>query len=172
MRSKFEIRCGKIVEELFGKNFEPFSPEWCVNVTGYPMEYDLCNEELKLIFEIDGEQHSQYSPHFHKNGVDDFVKQFDRDLLKEKLAKKHGYNLIRIPSLYYSDIDRLLKKNILTILLQKKHVKFYMKYVDEFVNQLNEIKNENDQVMRKIKENPNGFCQEILRDIINSPRYL
>jgi len=106
---KNETRCREIMETLTGKPFVSIRPEWLKNpATGRNLELDGYNEELKLAFEYDGNQHSSFNPHFHKT-PQDFVDQGKRDLIKDKLCKERGVTLIRIPSFVaFDDLERYI----------------------------------------------------------------
>ena len=86
-----------IVESIFRSPFPSIRPEWLINPkTGRRLELDLYNKSLRLSFECDGIQHSQYLPYFHKT-YSRFQDMKDRDLMKSILCKKRGLTLIRIP---------------------------------------------------------------------------
>lgn len=68
-------------------------PDWLINPsTGYKLELDCYNEELKLAFEYDGELHDK-DVDFFKNSSS---QQRERDIIKDGLCKQHGIKLIRI----------------------------------------------------------------------------
>ena len=86
-----------IVESIFRQPFPSKKPIWLVNPnTGRRLELDCYNEAMRLSFECDGIQHSQYLPHFHKC-YQRYLDMKDRDILKNILVKKRGICLIRIP---------------------------------------------------------------------------
>lgn len=76
-------------------------------------ELDGFNDELKLAFEYDGEQHYKYVPHFHRNGIKDFENQQERDKNKVKLCKENNINLIKIPYTYTHHTPNKLRKFII-----------------------------------------------------------
>jgi very-short-patch-repair endonuclease len=59
------------------------------------LELDIYLPELSLAIEVDGKQHYQYTPYFHRNGPEDFEKQKERDKKKNKLCKESGITLLR-----------------------------------------------------------------------------
>lgn len=63
------------------------------------LELDGYNKDLKLAIEYNGEQHYNYNPFFHRNGIVDLIKQKQRDSLKEKLCNENDIFLIVLP--YY-----------------------------------------------------------------------
>ena len=72
-----------------------FTPEWCRNPeTGYHLPYDICIEQLKIIFEIDGAQHFPNPTYFHK--YKSFDENHKRDMYKQNLAIENGYSVIRV----------------------------------------------------------------------------
>lgn len=106
---KNEERCRKIFETLFDKPFKSIRPDFLKNpVTGSNLEIDGYNEELKLGMEVQGKQHSEYVPHFHKKGgAKEFEYQVKKDDYKAKKCKLEGIDLICIP--HYISPDHLEK---------------------------------------------------------------
>lgn len=60
------------------------------------MTYDYVNVSKKIIMEVDGSQHQSFNKHFHGDCRAKYRAQIDRDLLKDKLAEKNGFTMIRI----------------------------------------------------------------------------
>ena len=76
-----------IVESIFRSPFPSIRPEWLINPkTGRRLELDLYNKSLRLSFECDGIQHSQYLPYFHKT-YQRYQDMKERDILKSILCK-------------------------------------------------------------------------------------
>lgn len=65
--------------------------EWCKNIKNNFLPFDFVIEELKIIIEIDGEQH--FSQVLNWNSPEENLKN---DIFKMKLAKENGYTIIRI----------------------------------------------------------------------------
>jgi hypothetical protein len=120
-----EEKCRKIFEKIYNCKFEKIRPDWLKNPeTQRNLELDGYNAEIKtplgkgLAFEYDGQQHHDYSPHFHKS-YQDFVKQRQRDQFKDKTCRKLGILLIRIP--YYTpkfDFENEIRNRIQLELLK------------------------------------------------------
>lgn len=114
--NKHEEECRRIFQELYGKKFESVRPDWLRNpVTGKNLELDgFCSDVetpkgVGLAFEYDGEQHSKYNTHFHRNGPDEFVYQVKKDSWKDMKCKERGVALIRIPHFVaYNDLKRYI----------------------------------------------------------------
>ncbi len=66
------------------------------NSAGHQLELDGYNDELKLAFERQGEQHYEWPNYFHKT-VKDFISQLSNDQQKEELCETHGVTLIEVP---------------------------------------------------------------------------
>ncbi|MFX1501523.1 MAG: hypothetical protein ACFFDH_11225, partial [Promethearchaeota archaeon] len=96
--------CRKILEYLFKLEFPKLYPKWLKNNEGQQMHLDGINKVLKLAFEYQGIQHYQYHSFFHRN-KEAFNRQKKNDLIKKKLCKSHGIQLIEIP--YYIKRDAL-----------------------------------------------------------------
>ena len=70
------------------------------------LRYDFAcykNGRLSCLIEIDGAQHFQYTPFFHKTKAH-FRRQKEHDIKKNKFCLKHGIPLIRVP---YWKLDNL-----------------------------------------------------------------
>ena len=106
---KNEERCRQIFQKLFDKPFESCRPDFLKNpVTGSNLEIDGYNEELKLGMEVQGKQHSEFVPYFHrKGGAKEFEYQVKKDDYKAKKCKLEGIDLICIP--HYISPDHLEK---------------------------------------------------------------
>ena len=81
--------------------------------SGVPLRFDFGiyqNKKLVALIEIDGIQHYQYTPYFHKT-IMGFKKQKEWDRRKNKYCLMHNIPLIRIP---YWTIEDLTLKDILT----------------------------------------------------------
>jgi len=78
-RGKNERECKEIIERYFPKRRPKF-------LKG--LELDGFNKESKLVFEYNGMQHYKYIPFFHRNGIQDFYDQQERDKNKLELCIK------------------------------------------------------------------------------------
>lgn len=95
--SKLEIRAKLVLEHIFRRPFVKIRPDFLRNeVTGYNLEIDLYNDDLKLGIEVQGDQHYKFIPFFHRT-KDTFVKQRYRDEMKKMKCKQEGITLIEIP---------------------------------------------------------------------------
>ncbi len=105
-----EEQCRIIIQELFRLPFVKTRREkWLRNEkTGRNLELDCYNANIitnigrGLAFEFDGAQHTMFVPHFHGT-QEGFLKSQQRDRLKEKLCRRAGVLLIRIP---YDIVDK------------------------------------------------------------------
>lgn len=59
------------------------------------LSIDLINFDRRIAIECDGIQHDRYCPWFHASR-EDFIKQIDRDQIKEKCCEKNKIRLIRV----------------------------------------------------------------------------
>lgn len=67
-----------------------------IPVAGTRMRYDFVNVSKKLICETDGAQHDKFmAGHFHRTR-EDYKAQIKRDMLKDTLAQKNGFKMMRI----------------------------------------------------------------------------
>jgi hypothetical protein len=109
--SKLELQTKFLLETIFKMPFYKIRPDFLRNdVTGYNLEIDLYNDELKLAVEVQGDQHYKFIPFFHRN-KDTFMTQRYRDEMKKQKCMKEGITLIEIP---YKVGEKGLKKYLLT----------------------------------------------------------
>lgn len=83
------------LERITGWQFPKCRPSFLKGFGKYPMELDGYNEEHRLGFEYQGQQH--YSPLRHWGGSAAFAAQKKRDDRKRHLCTYHGVQVIRIP---------------------------------------------------------------------------
>jgi hypothetical protein len=130
-----ERTCRKIFEFIFKKPFLKAKPLFLKSDIGGRMEYDGYNEELKISFEYNGEQHYKHVPYFNKT-KNMFNKQKEIDYLKQKLSVLNNIQLIIIPftikhnNLYTFILSKLLvipKNTPLTIDYSVLNIKGYGK---------------------------------------------
>ncbi len=94
-RSRGEIKCRKVLEKYFNKEFHCYRPDW-LNYNGYNLELDLFNPELGLACEYHGIQHYIYPSRFIKKKAN-FIAQLRRDLYKLSVCKKMGIYVLVVP---------------------------------------------------------------------------
>lgn len=78
-----------------------------------PLRFDFAvfqDKKLVCLIEVDGRQHFEYVPHFHKT-VSSFKRQQEWDRRKNKYCLMHGFPLIRVP---YWDYDNLTFESLFT----------------------------------------------------------
>ncbi len=111
VKSKSELYCKSLLENVYfkGYKFRNVRPKWLINdKTGYPMELDLYNAELKLAIEYNGPQHYEIVPNL--NDQEMLTEQKYRDKLKKKLCKSRKITLIVIK--YDNEIKPFLDKKL------------------------------------------------------------
>jgi hypothetical protein len=115
--SRGEAECKRVLETIYGKPFKKIRPPWLANpVTGgTPLELDCYNEELKLAVEYNGQQHSKYSPFFHRN-KEAFLNQKYRDHMKAEMCAQNGVTLIVVPNtIALHDIESYIRNRLTTL---------------------------------------------------------
>ncbi len=110
-RSKGEIACQQALQRMFHKPFETARPDFLDNqVTGFNLEIDCWDPELKLGVEYQGIQHYKFKPYFYKT-YSDFRNQQYRDEMKRMKCKAAGVKLIEVPyTVKEADIETFLRK--------------------------------------------------------------
>lgn len=112
--SEGEKICRKNLEIFYkGKKFENVKLEKFINpITGFKLELDCYNEELKLAVEYNGKQHYVYPNDLHKNEIE-FLEQIKRDKEKKKLCDQYGIYLIIVPyTIPFDQIASFILKNL------------------------------------------------------------
>jgi hypothetical protein len=95
--SKLELQSKVILEQIFRRPFYKIRPDFLRNdVTGFNLEIDLYNDDLKLAVEVQGDQHYKFNPFFHRN-KEHFMNQRYRDEMKKIKCKANGITLIEVP---------------------------------------------------------------------------
>lgn len=95
---KREKKTRQIFESILGASFNSTRmPDFRMSDTKRSLQLDGYNQDLKLGFEYDGEQHYNYCGFLQTK--DTFVRQNYRDLCKDLFCQQLGVYLIRVP--YY-----------------------------------------------------------------------
>jgi hypothetical protein len=114
---KSEPLCRSIFEDLLKIELPKIRPKW-LPWNGFYLELDGYNEDAKIAFEYQGRQHEEYVPRFHRNGLEDFQAQLDRDNFKAQTCKEKGVSLFIIPSTYTFTRPDEMKQFISTLLTE------------------------------------------------------
>jgi hypothetical protein len=94
--SKYEERFREAIVAKTGNTFYKIRPDWLLNrVTGNLLELDMYNAKLKLAIEYNGPQHYEYPNTFHFT-EQYFINQMRRDVMKARLCRERGVQLITI----------------------------------------------------------------------------
>ena len=84
-----------------------------------------------LIIEYDGRQHMEWEPHF--GSYEKFLHLQENDRIKDKLAIQKGYNLLRIPFYYESELRNILE-NLFSSTTISKESRGKLLEIDSFLN--------------------------------------
>jgi hypothetical protein len=97
--SALQFECLRILARYTGhyRISENTRPVWLVAENGSRLELDLYVEDLAVAFEIQGDQHYSYCPHFHKT-YERFEAQQSRDECKRITCAVLGIRLFEIHS--------------------------------------------------------------------------
>jgi hypothetical protein len=114
---KYETKCREIIEGIFNTTFESCRPDFLKNpVTGQNLELDCYNPQLKIALEYDGQQHAQYTPHFHRNDKWKFIYQVRKDDWKNLKCQEHGITLVRVPhTIPFEKLESYIKKKLIKL---------------------------------------------------------
>mgnify|MGYP001160199401 FL=1 len=106
-RSKIQFAVKKILKELWGSHivFEEFP------VAGSKLTLDFYNATKKIAIEVQGKQHTKYTPFFHGENKANYISQLRRDHQKREFCDKNDIKLVEI---YYD--DEISKKKISSVI--------------------------------------------------------
>lgn len=100
---KYFIKWDSESLSLFQFNVKQFFKKyWIEDIVGEEvlipqtrLRVDIVNFSRKIAVEVNGLFHVEYTPYF-QNSVEDFERQVYRDVLKEHLLEKNGFEVIEI----------------------------------------------------------------------------
>ena len=100
---KYSIKWDSESLSLFQFNVKQFFKKyWIKDIVGEEvlipqtrLRVDIVNFSRKIAVEVNGLFHVEYTPYF-QNSVEDFERQVYRDVLKEYLLEKNGFEVIEI----------------------------------------------------------------------------
>lgn len=96
--SKLEVATRQALQEIFNRPFNKSRPDFLRNpvTKNFNMEIDCFEESLRLGVEVQGRQHYEFVPYFHRTKAD-FQNQQYRDELKRRMCKDNRIILIEVP---------------------------------------------------------------------------
>jgi len=146
--SKLQRALGKALDQNFPHFYvrENHRPEWLLSSDNTRLELDFYIEEIKTAFEVQGAQHYQFTPFFHKNR-EDFEKRKRADQEKRDLCYGKGIRLIEI----FTETDcQVAIENI-----KEKHCKQDKYYYQETNNPSEKLARKMELLRKAIKTQPN-----------------
>jgi len=111
--SKLQIEVGNLLDRTFPeyKIRENYRPDWLMSSNLTRLELDFYIEELRIGFEVQGEQHYKFIDFFYKT-IEDFEKRKQYDQEKKDLCVGNKVQLIEIFSLMDAIIEiKTIKEN-------------------------------------------------------------
>jgi len=109
--------CRIFFEQIFKKEFPSVFPEWLKNKSGRRLQLDGFNEELKIAFEHQGEQHFKKTTIYSKDDKS-LHQRIKYDNIKRNRCKEKGITLIEVP-----EINKKIKVKELKEFLIKEFIK-------------------------------------------------
>ncbi|CAG8807821.1 3923_t:CDS:1, partial [Gigaspora margarita] len=89
-KNKHENLCRKIVSKYLGPPSEIRRPDFLkTSESPIGLELDIYYPEYGLAIEVQGEQHEKYIEFFHRGDPNNFIKQQERDQLKNELCEEN-----------------------------------------------------------------------------------
>ena len=123
-KSRSEKLTREIFERIMSVEFPTVRPDFLKNPkTGYNLELDGYNENLKLAFEYNGIQHYKFEKYFHDT-EEDFKIQREHDEFKYKKCVELGITLISIPYTFNCYDPEKLEIFIKDELIKQKQIFF------------------------------------------------
>jgi len=97
--SKLQREVSQLLSVYLGQYIirENIRPDWLITEMGKRLELDFFIEEPMVAIEVQGRQHYEYTPYFHKTYAD-FEAQLSRDNAKRQLCKNRGVILYEVVS--------------------------------------------------------------------------
>lgn len=104
VRAKGRVKVSKAQRSLFedirrwvsgAPVFQEVIFPWSIGPHGAGYRYDIAVPSLRLVVEYDSEMHFVYTKFFHKS-MREFASMRLRDQIKDRMAKRAGWKLIRI----------------------------------------------------------------------------
>ena len=125
-------KVGKLIEKLLPKGFT-LKSEHTFNELRHrgllKIDFAILDSENNVVglIEVNGKQHYEYVPHFHRNGVSDYLDQVERDNKKAVFAVENNYPLLVVP--YWvrksADINALASPFVTRTTQQSKKQELY-----------------------------------------------
>ena len=93
-RSQIQKATKDFLKDYWGKHvvFEEFP------VAGTKMSLDFYNANKKIAIEVQGQQHTKYTPFFHGNNKYNYINQLRRDQEKQNFCEINNIQLVEIYS--------------------------------------------------------------------------
>lgn len=112
-KSKGEMLCRQILEEIFKEEFPCVRPNFLKNPeTKRNLEFDCYNHQLRVACEYHGAQHYIFPNRYHKT-IEEFYQQVRRDEYKKDLCDQYKITLIIVPyTIPYRDIKSYIIKKL------------------------------------------------------------
>ena len=101
-RSKLQFN----VKQFFKKYWENRIVYEEFPVFGTRMKVDLLNATKRVAIEVNGDQHSQFNPFFHKNSRANYLNHIKRDVKKAEWLDLNSFMLIEIYKDDLLNLDR------------------------------------------------------------------
>ena len=89
-KNKTEKKLYEVLKPIYPTLIKEFRKNWCKDKN--PLPFDFCIPELKIIIELDGQQHFCDIKFFQQP----FMERHKRDIYKEKCANENEYHTIRV----------------------------------------------------------------------------
>ena len=97
--------CRLTFEKIFDSHFNKVRPKWLRNKSGFPLELDGYNKNLRLAFEHQGMQHygKKTNSRFYTTSI------IENDKQKKQICETNGVTVIYIPEVFkYTELNNLV----------------------------------------------------------------
>lgn len=145
------------IKYFLDKPFIKVRPDFLKLPTGYALELDGFNNELKLGIEYNGIQHYKFKKFFHNNDINKFFQQQMRDELKLQICESLGIKVIVVPyKLKSLEISNYIHEQLIKLGYNPKKSTFdikSIKYINDNALKVNDIINSKNGIF--VSGNPN-----------------